>query len=232
MIETHVAGHGNTAAASIVLDDGYSIDFDRFEHVAQPGKLADQLATTVGIATDFSKLQSRRVAAPVRKTATRLEELREHEVYVDEAIRLLRLAETDEFAFDDQASKWAMWARLDATDPEETPEGLRDETSAQRRNRERKDAEVYARRLLIPRDTESGVRFVHAGWFQQFMRLRLGSSVTPQRARQAMLRAGWRVRGRRGRIKATEVNGDRQLILIFYLVDDSWEARQGPGDTR
>ncbi len=62
---TRVAGHGNSAAASIVLDDGYNIEFDRFEHVAQPAKLADQLATTVGVATEFSKLQARRVAALV-----------------------------------------------------------------------------------------------------------------------------------------------------------------------
>ena len=81
--------NGNTAAASIVLDDGYSIEFQSFEHVAQPGKLGDQLSTTVGIATEFSKLQARRVATLVRRAASRSEELRDREVYVDEAVRLL-----------------------------------------------------------------------------------------------------------------------------------------------
>ena len=78
-----------------MLDDGYTIEFPSFEHVAQPGKLADQLATTVGIATDFSKLQSRRIAALVRRAASRGEELREHAFYMStRQIRLLMLAES------------------------------------------------------------------------------------------------------------------------------------------
>ena len=34
VVLTRVAGHGNTAAATIVLDDGYEIRFSTFEHVA------------------------------------------------------------------------------------------------------------------------------------------------------------------------------------------------------
>ncbi len=232
-VGTYVAGHGNTASATIVLDDGYTIEFPSFEHVAQPGKLADQLSTTVGIATDFSKLQSRRIAALVRRAASREQELREHAVYVDEAVRLLRLAQSFEFDVVDQASRWDVWARLDATDPEEAPDGPDAETDGQRRKRESKAAEVYARRVLIPVDRKTGVRLVHAGWFQHFMRLRLGASSTSQRARQAILRAGWRVRGQDGRIKATDpLSVHDPLILTLYLVPRDWEARQGPGEDR
>jgi len=232
-VGTHVAGHGNTATAVIMLDDGYTIEFPSFEHVAQPGKLADQLATTVGIATDFSKLQSRRIAALVRRAASRGEELREHALYVDAAIRLLTLAEPIELDFTDQAERWSAWARLDATDPEEILDAAGwFEGDAQRRNRESRSAEAYAKRVLIPVDRETGVLFVHAGWFQHFMRLALGASSTPQRARQALLRTGWRVRGRDGRIKATDPHGDRELILTLYLVPRDWVARQGPGDDR
>jgi hypothetical protein len=232
-VATYVAGHGNSATAAIVLDDGYTIEFPSFEHVAQPGKLADQLSTTVGIATDFSKLQSRRIAALVRRTASRAEELREHAVYVDEAVRLLRLAQTVEFDFTGQIDRWRVWAQLDAIDPEETPDEPEFETDAQRRKRESKAAEVYARRVLIPVDRKTGVRFVHAGWFQHFMRLRLGSASTAQRARQAILRAGWKVRGRDGRIKATDPAGESDpLILTLYLVPRGWVGRQGPGEDR
>lgn len=229
-VSTRVIGHGNTAAASIALDDGYSIDFPSFQHVAQPAKLADQLATTVGIATEFSKLHARRVAALVRKTANRREELRDHEPYVDEAMRLLALAQTEEFNFTDQGDRWRMWTKIASTDPEEVPEGPERETSAQRRNREARTAEQYARRVVIPCDGEIGVRFVGASWFQQFVRLRLGASATPHRARQAVLATGWQVRGRHGRIKATNPHADDELIFAFYLVALGWEARQGPGD--
>jgi hypothetical protein len=229
-IATLVAGHGNTAAATIVLDNGYSIEFPTFEHVAQPGKLADQLATTVGITTDFSKLQSRRVASLVCRAASRGEELREHSLYVDEAVRLLQLAQAVEFDFNDQADRWQVWAMLDAADPDNVPEGPEFETDAQRRQRESSTADTYARRVLAPVDRETGVQFVHAGWLQHFMRLSLGASATPQRARQAMLRAGWRVRGRDGRIKATDAVGDAELILTMYLVPRGWVTRQGPGE--
>ncbi len=211
---TRVAGHGNTAAVTIVLDDGYKIRFSNFEHVAQPGKLADQLSTTVGIATDFSKLQSRRIARLVRLAADRRGELHEHAQYADEAARLLKLAHTIDFEFANQAEKWRVWEQLDAIDPEEFPDS--------------KAAETYAKHLLIPADRTTGVRFVHAGWLQHFMRLRLGASSTPQHARQAMLDEGWRVRGRDGRIKATEPGGSgRELTLVFYLVPRDWLERQG-----
>jgi hypothetical protein len=226
-IATRVAGHGNSASAAIVLDNGYAIEFDQFAHVAQPDKLADQLATTVAITTQFSKLQARRVASLVRMAASRIAELHERDIYIEEAMKMLRLAELVKFKFADQASKWEVWQQLEATDPEETPEGPPQETSAQRHNRERNDAEAYAKRMLVPCDVETGVRFVHAGWFQHFMRLRLGPSSTPQKARQAMLGAGWQVRGQRGRIKATDPNTSAVLELFFYLVAKNWESRNG-----
>jgi hypothetical protein len=83
--------------------------------------------------------------------------------------------------------------------------------------------------MVIPCDTATGVRFVQAGWFQHFMRLRLGPSSTPQKARQAMLGAGWQIRGHRGRIKATDPNSDAELTLFFYLVARDWETQQGAG---
>ena len=61
-----------------------------------------------------------------------------------------------------------------------------------------------------------GVLFVHAGWFQHFMRLALGASSTPQRATPGAARVpAGSVRGRDGRIKATGPHGDRELILTL-----------------
>jgi hypothetical protein len=232
VVRTFVAGHGHAAAASIELDDGYSIDFDRFEQVAQPDKLANQLACTVGITTVFTKLQARRVASLVRSIAGRGEELREHALFVDEALRLLDLAPTVGFDCDSQAERWKMWQQLRAIDPEEPPPPPAEhETSAERQRRESRSVEAYVRRMLILRDRRSGDRYVPAGWLQQFMRLRLGAGTTPSRTKQAMLRAGWRMRGDTGRIKAREpAGGGGELILAFYLVPAGWQTRQGPGD--
>lgn len=58
----------------------------------------------------------RRVAALVRKTGNRREELRDREPYVDEAMRLLALAEIVEFDFTDPAEKWRVWKRIADTD--------------------------------------------------------------------------------------------------------------------
>ncbi len=107
------------------------------------------------------------------------------------------------------------------------------ETSAQRRNRESTAAEPYARRVLIPGDRTTGERFVHAGWFQHFMRLRIGSSATPQRVKQALLRDGWLQRGHEGRIKATEPGTKETIVLAFYVVNVGWEdGLAGAGDGR
>jgi len=231
VVSTHVGGHGSNAGASIMLDDGYTIEFDSFGQVAQSAALADQLATTVGITTDFNRIQARRVAALVRLAASRADELRDYSVYVDAALRLLALAEAIDFDLVNQADRWLAWSRVDSIDPAEIPEPPELETEAQRRKRESRTAETYARRVVIPVDRATGVQFVRTGWLQEFMRLTLGSSSTPTRARKAMLRAGWKVRGKNGRIKATNpINGDDELPIGFYLVPRDWRDRQA-GDT-
>ena len=231
VVSTIVTGHGNSAMAAIELDDGYTIEFETFEHVAQPAKLADTLATTVGIATDFTKLQSRRAAALVRRSADRREEFRQHSIHVDAAARLLRIAERLEFDLDDQASRWATWLAVEDTDPDVPPATATEDAWKPQPRDDRHAAEAYGRRVVIPVDAKTGVRFVHASWFQRFMGLRLGPSTTPQKTRQALLRAGWQTRGRDGRIKATrprELGDERaEVALTFYLVASGWETRLG-----
>lgn len=222
VVEALVKGYGNTATAAVILDNGYAIEFDQFRQAAQPDALADLLSTTVAISTEFTKLQARRIAALIRQAASRDDELHERETFVEASTKLLRIAQTDEFDFDSQEDRWRMWTRLDEMDPEEPPEGHHSETAVMRRNRERQDAEAYGRRMLIPRDVRTGIRFVHSGWFQQFMRLRFGPTSTPQRVKQSMLRSGWKTRGTRGRIKATDPDSKTELPLAFYLIERSW----------
>lgn len=147
-------------------------------------------------------------------------------MFVDEAMRLLDLVPTAEFDQGEQGSRWAMWQRLRDIDPAEPPEGDPFESDVMRARRTSATAEAYARRMLVPVDRQTGVWFVHAGWFQQFMRLQLGSNTTPHRTKQMMLRAGWRMRGRDGRIKATNPDGGAEFPLVFYLVLTGWVERQ------
>ena len=94
------------------------------------------------------------------------------------------------------------------------PEGPQHETDAQRRARESRSAEAFARRVLIPVDGKTGVRFVRGEWFQRYMRLSLGPSATPHQARDDDPER--RLEGARaetGRIKATNPEDGRALIL-------------------
>jgi hypothetical protein len=152
--------------------------------------------------------------------------MRDREVYIDAALRMLGLARDMPFDFDVQAEKWAVWSALDALDPEEPDDPSGFESRVEQWRRESRSAEAYARRMLVPRD-HTGSRYVVASWWQHFARLCLGSSSTPQRARQTMLGAGWRMRPGDGRILVREPGATgRSLVQILYIVPAGWEDQQ------
>ena len=134
---------------------------------------------------------------------SRTEELREHEVYIDEAVRLLRLAKRSSSTSLDQASSGRRGRELDAIDPEDDPRSRAARLALSAATARAGAAEAYARRMVDPSRRETGVRFVHAGWFQHSCGY--GSARARRRSAraQAILRAGWTGPRARGRIKAT-----------------------------
>jgi hypothetical protein len=202
-----VSGYGLEARAAIVLDDGYEIRFPRFELVAMPKKLGAELAATVGVKAEFTTLQAHEATALVRRIAARdteFEERDELRAYLGE---MLLAAETIDFEFGDAASKWALWRMIRERDPAA----------------ETRSAAGFADKVLIGRDSATGQRFVRCGWAQEFVRRTLGATPTTASVRARLLDAGWRQRGRKGEIKATEPDGNGTLKLPFYVVPAGWE---------
>jgi len=196
---------------SIVFSDGSELAA-RAEHIATASKLGAELATTIGIAADFSTLQARRIAAHVRRYAGRSNELREREQAITWGIDFLGLVETKVFDVADQGSRFRMWRLLHEHDPEE-------KTSL-------RGAEAYARKSLVAADKATGIRYVRAGWFQEFVR-RTGTTANPQDVAGWMLDVGWQQRGQKGRIKATDPKGlDKPIAVAFYEVPKGWEDAQ------
>lgn len=89
MVNVRITGDGNDAVASIDLDDGTEVFFERLEHVGKPEKLATQLASRVGVATEFTPLQARRVSALMRRYVGRARSVLRQELLRSSALDLL-----------------------------------------------------------------------------------------------------------------------------------------------
>ena len=204
-----VRASGNRMA--IVFSDGTELTA-RAEQIAMASRLGAELATTIGIATDLSTLQARRVAALVRRYAGRTNEAREQEQAITWGIEFLQLAETRPFDFTDQKSKFGTWRELDDHDPD-------DKTSS-------RSAEAYARKSIVAVDNTTGIRYVRAGWFQEYVR-RTGATQQPADVLGLMVDVGWQRKGSKGRIKATDPSGLHDPVRVpFYLVPAGWENAQ------
>ena len=204
-----VRASGNRMA--IVFSDGTELTA-RAEQIAMASRLGAELATTIGIATDLSTLQARRVAALVRRYAGRTNEAREQEQAITWGIEFLQLAETRPFDFTDQRSKFGTWRELDDHDPD-------DKTSS-------RSAEAYARKSIVAVDNTTGIRYVRAGWFQEYVR-RTGATQQPADVLGLMVDVGWQRKGSKGRIKATDPSGLHDPVRVpFYLVPAGWENAQ------
>ena len=121
-------------------------------------------------------------------------------------------AKTDPFKFADRGSRFKTWTTLDDLDPEE-------KTST-------RSAEAYARKSIVACDESTGIRYVRAGWFQEFVR-RTGTTANPSDVADLMVAVGWRRPGSKGQIKATDPAKLRKpIVTAFYVVPTGWEDAQ------
>ena len=152
------------------------------------------------------------MAAHVRRYAGRSNELRERDQAITWGVDFLRLAAGEVFKFAEQGSRYREWSAIDDHDPDE-------KTSA-------RSAEAYARKSIVAADVPTGIRYVRAGWFQEFVR-RTGATVAAAEVMGLMLDVGWKRPGREGRIKATDPNGvGKPIVAAFYVVPAGWEDAQ------
>jgi hypothetical protein len=82
--------------------------------------------------------------------------------------------------------------------------------------------EMFARQLVVPRDTATRDRFVRSSWVQGFLR-RYGLRENPAELSNLLEHIGWRQRGKTGAIKATQPGGDGARVMKFYIVPGGWE---------
>jgi hypothetical protein len=215
------SGHGDGARVTFVFSDGSEADFARAEHIATASKLGAKLATTIGIAADFTPLQARRVAAHVRRYLGRSNAGREHEQAVAWGLDFLRLADEKTFTFANQGSRFTAWQTLADHDPTLTgrfdKHGKPIETHA---------ADMYARSAIVAKDIATGQRYVWAGWFQEYVR-RTGCKTNPHEVVALMEHVGWQRSNRQGRIKATDPSKEHDPINApFFVVPPGWEDTQ------
>jgi hypothetical protein len=212
LADVRVSGYGDRARVAFVFSDGSELDFPHAEQIATASRLASGLANTIGIAAEFSPLQARRVAAHVRRYAGRTNERRERDEAITWGIDFLRLAGAEVFDFADQASRFRRWRELHELDPDE-------QTSV-------RSAEAYARKSIVAVDGSTGIRYVRAGWFQEYVR-RIGATAGQADVMELMLDVGWKRKGNKGRIKATDPAGlGKPIGMPFYVVPAGWEDEQ------
>ena len=230
--EVEVTGDGVDAVTTLTLDDGTPVYFERLEHVARADKLAAQLASAVGVWAEFTPLQARRASGLIRRHVGRARAVSERGRVIELGLELLAAADPEPFRFNDQASRWRAWSMVDDTDPATETVEL---DGGRSRQQAVYGADPYAARVVVPRDEDSGDRFVRAGWMQEFARRR-GTRHNANALAGLLEHVGWHRRGREGRIKATEPAGDRTIVMSFYVVPKAWVERheatgeEAPGD--
>jgi hypothetical protein len=220
LVGIRASGHGDGARVTFVFSDRSEADFARAEHIANASKLGAKLATTIGIAADFTPLQARRIAAHVRRYLGRSNAEREHELAATWGLDFLRLAPTETFKFTTQTSRFDAWKRLVTHDP--TLTGGVDRFG---KPIEAHGPDMYARSAIVMKDTATARRYVRASWFQEYVR-RTGSNTNPHEVAGLMLYVGWERSNRQARIKATDPAGGAPINVGFYVVPAGWEDTQ------
>jgi hypothetical protein len=110
---------------------------------------------------------------------------------------------------DNQAERWGWFEKLNETDPLETARA--------------QGGKSVARETIVLEDSRTGDRYVRVSWFGMYVRQQ-ASYVSPQELAARMERVGWKKRGGRGQIKATQPGFERTLSHRFYVVEKGWEG--------
>ena len=211
-----VVGKGGQARAILHLTGSrgdYDVPFARFSDVTTPARLSSELALTLGVEVGFSVPQAIRFGARMRSVAARDWEDDEAGLALDMAHELLCRAEVVEFDTGDQASRWAMWKRLQDHHPGEV---VVDKGVVAPR-----DADIYADRVIVARDRD-GNGWLRTAWAQSYLHRRnpkwVATTVHP------MLVAGrWGYPNSQGKVKATDPDTGGTISLSFYIVPNGWE---------
>lgn len=201
-----IVGRGSRASADLYLSDGSEITFESLRDVANPTRLALEIAACTGAMPKLKAPQAIRAVALLRALAEHEATLTMDQLSVEWGTAYLQSATTMAVDLNDQASRWEAFCALERMDP-----------IAQARAA----TTTVAQASVVLRDAE-GVRYVRCGWFRAHVR-HDDPGASPQEIAHRMRRVGWQQRGGQGRIKATRPGHTGQLLWTFYTVPPSWE---------
>jgi hypothetical protein len=200
-------GRGLSAVGAIHLDNGVSIEIDRYAQLNQPAALAGLVSFYTGVGESFTKDQCSKVAGLVSRLAAHQNEIGANEIAGDWGHSFLYAAPVLDANLSDQHERYGAWNRLADIDPV----ALSKENHLS-----------VAKNSYVIRDVD-GTRYVHSGWFHSHVTRDLHGLIGSPELIGRMCRIGWGRRRGRGRIKATEPRTGNVLFLPFLLVPVGWE---------
>ena len=208
-----ITGRGRDASCEIRLSNGETLVFERQADIASGGALAAELASCAGVAVKLTNEQRLRSIVLIRALAERQEAETADSIARWWGSEFLSACQQVEADMADQAERWAMFERLQQTEPW---------------NKAREEGCSPARLMLVPVDL-AGVRYVRVSWYTAAVR-QLDATVGPGQIVGRMLRVGWQRRGSEGRIGARRPNFPEQTNLKFLLVPAGWEMLPWDGE--
>jgi len=183
--------------------------FDSLRDMTRPANLIAEVAACAGVAITLKQTAAVKAVVLVRAMAEHHRATNDNDAAIDWGVAYLQTATVLDVDMDDQAQRWAAFARLrDAQDGVEAAEAP---------GRER----TYAAATIVLR-SHTGARYIRAGWFQRYV-ARQDSTISRQAVTVRMLRVGWQIRGNTGRVKATCPGRRDTLGWNFLLVPEGWE---------
>lgn len=204
-----LVGQGSRASVEIDLANGDCMVFDSVRDMTRPAALVAEVAACAGVAVSLKQTQAVQAVVLVRALAERTQGVTENDCATDWGVSYLQAATVLDVDMDDQRERWAAFNRLkDAQLAVELAEAPGRESS-------------FAASTIILR-SHSGVRYVRAGWFQRYV-ARQDSTISRQAVTVRMLRVGWQIRGKSGRIKATCPGRPEALGWAFLMAPAGWE---------
>ncbi len=201
-----VVGRGSRASADLYLSDDTTITFESLRDVANPTRLAVEIAACTGATPRLKAPQAVKAIALLRALAEHQEVVSADALAVEWGATFLQAADVLDIDLGDQGQRWEAFKRLEAIEP-----GVRC----------RQEGVSVAKASLVLRDTDQ-TRLVRTGWFRSHVRSE-DHLASPQEIAHQMERVGWKRPGGQGRIKATRPKLPGSLVWTFYAIPAGWE---------
>lgn len=201
-----IVGRGSRASADLYLSDGTEITFEALRDVANPSRLAVEIAACTGATPALKQPMALRALTLLRALAEHHAATTIDELSIDLGTTYLQTVAALPVDLNDQADRWRAFAELERLDPVQ---------------RSRADAVSIAQASIVLEHTD-GTRLVRTGWFRAYAKQE-DPAASPEEIAHRMQRVGWQRRGGSGRIKATRPGHAGSLVWTFYTVPPAWE---------